>query len=374
MEWYLNRSGRPEGPYEEAQIIQMVIEGFVPWNAMVGAQGGSAWIPIIEHPPFADALSRTSQAGLPADLHAKALDGRPPSDGSFPALDPATGSPYSAGMPISDVRFGLPKMSTGRLVGIGLGIAAVVGVASFAISRARGGFARTVDSVAADLVRYGVRGEPVDGAWPNVPPAGGEPNVHATNRAEVTTALLGLGSDPEPVLATLHFRLCGTSTSVELDAYVIDGDVRVSGVTAHPGDDCASIARDATGAAVPSAAESDNPRMKILGERGRAFWAELHDADCDLPLIRADDLERAGIAPVLAAEFTANDTEAGLRQACAAVAADAAESPFVALGTIGVVVRGLDDRLGVVSSRFVRGVPPTDVSTLSAIEARRIGH
>lgn len=374
MEWYLNRSGRPEGPYDEAQIIQMVIEGFVPWNAMVGAQGGSSWIPIIEHPPFADALSRTSQAGLPANLQAKAAEGRPPADSSFPALDPATGSPYSAGMPISDVRFGLPRMSTQRLVGIGLGIAAVVGVASFAISRIRGGFARAVESIGAELVRYGVEGEPVDAIWPNVPPAGGEPNVHATDRAAITTALLGLGPDPEPLLTTLHMRLCGASSSVELDAYVIDGDVRLSGVTAHPGDDCAAFTRDVTGAEVRSAAVSDDPRIKILGERGLAFWAELHDPDCDAPLVRAGDLERAGIAPDLAADFTANDTEAALHQACSAIAADPSDAPFVALGTIGVVVRGVDDRLAVVSSRFVRGVPPTALPTLSAIEARRIGH
>jgi len=373
MQWYLNRSGRPEGPYEEAQIIQMVIEGFVPWNAMVGAQGASAWIPIIEHPPFADAMSRTSQAGLPTDLVARAAAGRPPSGGTYPSLD-GHGSPFSAGMPISDIRLGLPKLSTKQLLAIAGGFTIVVAIISFSISRIRGGFARVLDEVGSGLVRYGVVGEPVEDEWPNVPLHSGGANVHATDHTSVTTQLVGLGAEPEPRFMTLHMRLCGASSSVELDAYVLDGDVRVGGLVPHPGDACDSIKRNASGGLVTSAAEAADRRVRILGERGVALWNAMHDPDCDVPLVRAGDLADEGIAEPLATEFTAADTDATLRAACAVVASDTGtRAPFVELGTVGVVLSGENDTLGVISSRIERTDSATETFTLSAIESRRIG-
>lgn len=375
MQWYLNRSGRPEGPFEEAQIVQMVIEGFVPWNAMIGAKGASTWVPIIEHPPFADALSRTSQAGLPPDLSARAAAGRPPSDGTFPALDPATGSPYSAGMPISDARYGMPTLSTKKLVAIGLVMAVVVGIVSFAISRVRGGFARVLDGIGDDIVDYTIAGEPVGDDWPDAPLSDGSPNVHATDVDSVVRSLARLGDRPSARVVSIRMRLCGRRNSIELEAFSLERDVRIARVVVHPGEACDALKRDARGDVVASAAESSDRRIRILGERGIALWNALRTPDCEIAMVGADDLREVGLEGRIVDEIATHDLPTHLRDACAVATADGSRRPpFVELETIRVLVAGEDDGVvGELTSRVGRSGGSSSTFTLSAIEGGIVG-
>ena len=55
MAWFINRTGQPEGPFEDAQIIEMIQSGQVA-QANICPQGGNAWMPIQNHPPFAQAM------------------------------------------------------------------------------------------------------------------------------------------------------------------------------------------------------------------------------------------------------------------------------------------------------------------------------
>jgi hypothetical protein len=53
--WYLNRSGNPEGPLSEAQIIEMIQFGGLR-EAHVCPAGGQSWMPLNAHPAFAHAM------------------------------------------------------------------------------------------------------------------------------------------------------------------------------------------------------------------------------------------------------------------------------------------------------------------------------
>ncbi len=55
MMWWLNRTGNPEGPYEEPHLLHMIQSGQVR-GGYIGQHGGNAWMPIEQHPAFAAAL------------------------------------------------------------------------------------------------------------------------------------------------------------------------------------------------------------------------------------------------------------------------------------------------------------------------------
>jgi hypothetical protein len=54
--WYLNRSGNPEGPLSEAQIIEMIQFGGLR-EAHVCPAGGQSWMPLNAHPAFAQVMT-----------------------------------------------------------------------------------------------------------------------------------------------------------------------------------------------------------------------------------------------------------------------------------------------------------------------------
>lgn len=56
MKWYLNRTGEPEGPFDESQLVEMIRSGQVA-DGNVAEDGSSAWVPLTQHPVFADALA-----------------------------------------------------------------------------------------------------------------------------------------------------------------------------------------------------------------------------------------------------------------------------------------------------------------------------
>lgn len=56
MRWYLNRTGRPEGPYDEASIVEYARAGQIGRRVLVCAEGTSDWRPIATYPAFASVL------------------------------------------------------------------------------------------------------------------------------------------------------------------------------------------------------------------------------------------------------------------------------------------------------------------------------
>lgn len=56
MRWYINRSGRAEGPYDEAAVLDGARSGAVPRGALVCPEGGSEWIAVERLPAFLAAL------------------------------------------------------------------------------------------------------------------------------------------------------------------------------------------------------------------------------------------------------------------------------------------------------------------------------
>jgi hypothetical protein len=54
--FYLNRTGAPEGPFEESKIVAMIASGEVS-HANICFVGHSQWAPLGSHPPFAQALA-----------------------------------------------------------------------------------------------------------------------------------------------------------------------------------------------------------------------------------------------------------------------------------------------------------------------------
>jgi hypothetical protein len=61
MRWYLNIDDKNYGPYEEAQILQMIQAGQV-HNDWIAQEGGD-WQAVDSHPPFAQALA--ARDGVP---------------------------------------------------------------------------------------------------------------------------------------------------------------------------------------------------------------------------------------------------------------------------------------------------------------------
>jgi hypothetical protein len=75
MAWWLNRTGQPEGPYEEAQIVHMIQSGQLR-AGNVCPQGSQAWTPLQAHPGFGAALRAAAgpvASGAPAQRKGKGM-------------------------------------------------------------------------------------------------------------------------------------------------------------------------------------------------------------------------------------------------------------------------------------------------------------
>ncbi|MBZ0120465.1 MAG: DUF4339 domain-containing protein, partial [Sandaracinaceae bacterium] len=53
VRWFVHKGGTPEGPFEEARVLEMIRAGQVPPTAHVCAEGGQQWSPVSSHPAFA---------------------------------------------------------------------------------------------------------------------------------------------------------------------------------------------------------------------------------------------------------------------------------------------------------------------------------
>jgi hypothetical protein len=65
MAWWLNRTGQPEGPYDDAQLLQLIGSGQLR-GGHICQQGSHAWTPIEQHPVFGPAIARGGAAPPPA--------------------------------------------------------------------------------------------------------------------------------------------------------------------------------------------------------------------------------------------------------------------------------------------------------------------
>jgi hypothetical protein len=94
--FYLNRSGVPEGPFSEAQILALIQSGGLV-HASICPVGHQQWLPLGQHPPFAQALAYAQHAAhSPAGPTAP---GGPPPGYGPPTATPGYGPPAGYGAP-----------------------------------------------------------------------------------------------------------------------------------------------------------------------------------------------------------------------------------------------------------------------------------
>lgn len=115
MAWYLNRTGQPEGPFDDAQLTQMIQSGQVQAGHYVCPQGSEQWGPVSQVPQFAAAFGG-GYAAAPG-----AVPGAAPGGGMVAGAQPM-GGPAAGG-----------AKKKGPPMGIILGIVGVVVVAAAAI-------------------------------------------------------------------------------------------------------------------------------------------------------------------------------------------------------------------------------------------------
>ena len=74
MRWYLNRTGQPEGPFEEHTLTRWIRDGALA-AGNVCPEGGKQWMALADHLPFARALrdAATGPTMTPGDLSAAAV-------------------------------------------------------------------------------------------------------------------------------------------------------------------------------------------------------------------------------------------------------------------------------------------------------------
>jgi hypothetical protein len=97
MGWWLNRTGQPEGPFEDAQLLQLIGSGQVRGGQICQA-GGNAWTPIEHHPVFGAALAGGGATASPG--HARGPEyaaGPAPVPG--PGYAPVVAAPVAGAAP-----------------------------------------------------------------------------------------------------------------------------------------------------------------------------------------------------------------------------------------------------------------------------------
>ncbi|HEY6006511.1 MAG TPA: zinc-ribbon domain-containing protein, partial [Anaeromyxobacter sp.] len=108
------RSGKIFGPFEEAQIVEMLGKGELMGNEDVSADGGDAWVPIGAVAAFGEALRN--------------LATEPPAAGSAPAREPQRVAPFGTRMAAAKVTEG-EEVPERRWVRIAIPAAVVLAVA-----------------------------------------------------------------------------------------------------------------------------------------------------------------------------------------------------------------------------------------------------
>src|SRR5215207_5500246 len=98
--FYLNRGGAPEGPYEEARIVQMIQSGELTQGGVCPV-GQNQWWPLQQFPAFSQAFAQ--RAAAPAGYAAPPAGYAPPPQQSYGQPPAASGygaapqqNPYGA--------------------------------------------------------------------------------------------------------------------------------------------------------------------------------------------------------------------------------------------------------------------------------------
>ena len=140
MKWYLNRTGQAEGPFDEPQLVEMIRSGQVS-SGNVAQDGSSDWVPLANHPPFAEAMRASSPA-------ISAAPGQPMGAPGAPAAPPG-----SAGPPPSRAK--KKGGAAGKVIGL-LVVLLVLGGGGFAVWKflLSGTSAKLAGSVPADVQVY----------------------------------------------------------------------------------------------------------------------------------------------------------------------------------------------------------------------------
>ncbi|MBW2455990.1 MAG: DUF4339 domain-containing protein, partial [Deltaproteobacteria bacterium] len=147
MAWLLNRTGQPEGPYEDAQLLQMIQGGQVN-SGQISQPGTEQWMPIANHPPFGQALQAAAAGGAPPG-------GAPPAAAGYPPVGAPPGAPPGApGAPMPGPGGPAPKkggMGIGMIIGIVVGVLVVVGGIVAAVMFLGGGGGKLASKVPKDI-------------------------------------------------------------------------------------------------------------------------------------------------------------------------------------------------------------------------------
>jgi hypothetical protein len=135
MAWILNRTGQPEGPYEDHQIVQMIQMGQLT-GGQISQPGAEQWMPLGSHPPFAEALRAMASGAFTPGGYPAAPGGYPPAGQYGPGYTAPQGpmvaqagapygtAPQQAAPPKKKGGMGIILAIVGALVVIGGGIAA----------------------------------------------------------------------------------------------------------------------------------------------------------------------------------------------------------------------------------------------------------
>jgi hypothetical protein len=136
MAWIINRTGQPEGPYEDGQIVQWIQSGQLT-GGQIAQPGTQNWVPLGSHAPFAEALrAMASGQFTPGGYPAPPGGGYPPA-GQYAQGYTAPGGPVvaQAGAPYGSApQAGAQPKKKGGGMGIVLalvGAALVIGAGVF---------------------------------------------------------------------------------------------------------------------------------------------------------------------------------------------------------------------------------------------------
>jgi len=155
MAWLLNRTGQPEGPFEDGQLLQMIQSGQVT-SGQISQPGTEQWMPIANHPPFAQALHAGAAAAAPPAAGGYPPVGAPPAAAGYPPVGAppaaAPGGPMPGpGGPAAPKKGG---MGIGMIIGIVVGAIVVIGGIVGLVMMLGGGGGKLASKVPKDIEMY----------------------------------------------------------------------------------------------------------------------------------------------------------------------------------------------------------------------------
>lgn len=379
VNWWLSRSGQPEGPLSEEQILGEIRAGRVPPSAHVADQGGQ-WRPITTVPQFAHAFGGAPPApeqpkvaatmAMDANQFVAAVEAAKSSPGSSAGSAPgsmpmstpqpygATPQPYGAtpqpyGAPPQGAAMpqgagamhaahgaAKPKSKLPLVLGVGCGLFALIGlcVAGGAVGYfmwGRDGFSRRTLELAEVMRAVAVEGSHADAnLW------SGGASAFATLSPEARGTITQLGADPEVLFTIIEVKACDGPVRVSGAAIVFpDGRVRWHRAGAYHFPELGECR------GWPS--HVGDPQEGLL--EGVDRLVESVAADCSAEWVTADDLD--GIPSELSDELLRRANDENLREECHRVRRDATWQR--AIDEVSVVVRG-NGQNATIHTRFLQ--------------------